>query len=64
MVPLGTLFIPIAPMRVEAGSQSSMYGRFCLVLKVVFALGESVERPKMEYPVAVRGANSSRNKHA
>ena len=45
MVPLGAFFMPIALIRFAAGSQSNVYGRLCLVLKVVLDLGESVERP-------------------
>ena len=45
VVPLGAFFSPIALIRVAAGSQRSGYGRFCFVLKVVFALGESLLKP-------------------
>jgi hypothetical protein len=45
VVPLGAFFRPMAEMSVCAGSQSSGYGRFCFVLKVVFALVLSLERP-------------------
>ena len=53
VVPFGAFFIPIAAIKVAAGSQSSAYGRLCLVLKVVFDFGESVERPYIDSPVAV-----------
>jgi hypothetical protein len=45
VVPLGAFLRPIASMSVWLGSQRRGYGRFCLVLKVVFAFGESFERP-------------------
>lgn len=45
VVPLGAFFRPMAPIRVACGSQSSGYGSFCFALKVVLALGESVDRP-------------------
>jgi hypothetical protein len=35
----------MAAMSVACGSHSSGYGSFCLVWKVVLALGESVDRP-------------------
>jgi hypothetical protein len=47
VVPFGAFFSPMAEMSVCAGSHSSVYGSFCFVLKVVFALGLSFERPKM-----------------
>jgi hypothetical protein len=40
-----TFLNPIAPIRVAEGSQSNVYGRLCLVLKDVFAFGESFESP-------------------
>jgi hypothetical protein len=53
---LGAFFSPIADTKLCAGSQRRVYGSFCFVLNVVLALGLSALRPKMEYPVAVRGA--------
>lgn len=46
--------MPIAAISFAAGSQSSVYGRFCFVLKVALDLGESVDKPKIEYPVEVK----------
>lgn len=37
--------MPIAAMRVAEGSQSSVYGRLCFILKVVLDFGESVDSP-------------------
>lgn len=45
VVPVGAFFSPIAEISVPPTSQRRGYGRFCLVLKVVFDLGLSVERP-------------------
>lgn len=45
MVPLGAFFMPIALIKVAAGSQSKVYGNLCLVLKELLDLGESLERP-------------------
>lgn len=45
VVPLGAFLRPMAAMSVWEGSQSNGYGRSCLVLKVVFAFGESFDRP-------------------
>ena len=64
MVPFGVFFNPIAAMRVADGSQSSVYGRLCFVLKVVLDLGESVDKPNIEYPVAVKDVKSSLNRQA
>ena len=44
-VPLGAFFIPIAVISVAFGSQSRVYGNFCLVLKVVLDFGESRDKP-------------------
>lgn len=56
--------MPIALISEAAGSQSSVYGRFCFALKLEFDFGESVDKPYKEKPVAVRGVNSSLNMHA
>lgn len=45
VVPFGAFWNPIAPINVELVSQRRGYGKLCLVLNVVFAFGESVERP-------------------
>jgi hypothetical protein len=45
VVPLGAFFSPIASMSDAEGSHSRGYGSFCLSLKVVLALGESVLKP-------------------
>ena len=45
VVPLGAFFSPIASMSEAERSHSRGYGSFCLSLKVVLALGESVLRP-------------------
>lgn len=44
-VPLGDFLSPMAAISVASGSQRSGYGSFCFSLKVVLALGESVDRP-------------------
>lgn len=45
IVPLGAFFKPMAPINVADGSHKRGYVRFCLVLKAVLALGESVDKP-------------------
>jgi hypothetical protein len=45
VVLLAAFLRPIAAMSVACGSHSSVYGRFCFVLKFVLAVGESVDRP-------------------
>ena len=55
VVPLGGFFIPIAPIKLTAGSHSSVYGKFCFVLNVAFDLGESLDKPYIAKPVAVKG---------
>ena len=47
-IPFGFFLIPMAAMRVALGSHNSVYGSFCLVLKVVLEFGESDDNPKIE----------------
>lgn len=45
VVPAGAFFNPTAEISVPPTSQRRGYGRFCLVLKVVFAFVESFDKP-------------------
>jgi len=45
VVPVGVFFMPIALMSVADGSQRSVYGKFCFVLKFKLDLGVSVDKP-------------------
>ncbi|GAT25430.1 hypothetical protein RIB2604_02000070 [Aspergillus luchuensis] len=45
IVPFGDFLSPRAAINVAVGLQRRGYGNLCLVLNVVFAFGESAERP-------------------
>lgn len=45
VVPVGLFFMPIALISVADGSQSSVYGKFCFVLKLELDFGVSVDKP-------------------